>query len=46
MLAMEKLGAHFPLRVARNVGEWDDRFRSTLGLRRFGSGVAILACKQ
>jgi hypothetical protein len=46
MLAMEKLGAHFPLRTALNVGRLDDRFCSLIpGLRRLGSGVALLATR-
>lgn len=46
LLAMEKFGARVPLRVARTLGEWDDRLCSIFGMRRFGSGVAILASKH
>jgi len=46
MLAMEKLGAHFPLKTAWNVGRFDDRVCSLIpGMRRLGSGVALLATK-
>jgi uncharacterized protein YbaR (Trm112 family) len=46
MLAMEKLGAHFALETAWNVGRFDDRLCSLIpGMRRLGSGVALLASK-
>jgi ubiquinone/menaquinone biosynthesis C-methylase UbiE/uncharacterized protein YbaR (Trm112 family) len=46
MLAMEKLGAHFSHGRAWNVGRLDDRLCSLIpGMRRLGSGVALLATK-
>jgi uncharacterized protein YbaR (Trm112 family) len=46
MLAMEKLGAHFALTTAWNIGRLDDRLCSRIpGMRRLGSGVALLATK-
>jgi len=45
MLALEKTGVRFPLRVAKSVGRFDDAVSSLCGLRRFGSGVALLAAK-
>jgi uncharacterized protein YbaR (Trm112 family) len=46
MLAMEKLGARFALTTAWNVGRLDDRLCSLIpGMRRLGSGVALLATK-
>ena len=46
MLAMEKLGARFALTTAWNVGRLDDRLCSLVpGMRRLGSGVALLAIK-
>jgi SAM-dependent methyltransferase/uncharacterized protein YbaR (Trm112 family) len=46
MLALEKLGAHFPLSAAWNVGRLDDWLCSLVpGLRGLGSGVAVLATK-
>jgi SAM-dependent methyltransferase len=44
MLAMQKLGARFSHETAWTVGRIDDRVCSCIpGLRRFGSGVALLA---
>jgi ubiquinone/menaquinone biosynthesis C-methylase UbiE/uncharacterized protein YbaR (Trm112 family) len=45
MLALEKFGARFSLATAWQIGRWDDRICGLLGLRRFGSGVALLAQK-
>jgi len=46
MLAMEKMGARFALTTAWNVGRLDDRLCSLIpGMRRLGSGVALLATK-
>lgn len=45
MLALEKTGIRFPLPVAKTVGRFDDAVSSVCGLRRFGSGVALLATK-
>jgi hypothetical protein len=45
MLALEKLGARFPTRLAWNVGRADDRLCSLFGLRGFGSSVALLGAK-
>jgi ubiquinone/menaquinone biosynthesis C-methylase UbiE len=45
MLALEKAGVRFPLQVAKSVGRMDDAVSSACGLRRFGSGVALLATK-
>jgi ubiquinone/menaquinone biosynthesis C-methylase UbiE/uncharacterized protein YbaR (Trm112 family) len=45
MLALEKAGVRFPLQVAKSVGRFDDTVSSLCGLRRFGSGVALLATK-
>jgi ubiquinone/menaquinone biosynthesis C-methylase UbiE/uncharacterized protein YbaR (Trm112 family) len=46
MLALEKLGVLFPLEIARRVGIADDGLASVVGLRRFGSSVALLARKH
>ncbi len=46
MLALGKFGVRFSLDTARLVGRWDDRISEALRLRRFGSAVALLACKQ
>ncbi|SRR6266403_1607872 len=44
MLAMQKLGARFSHETAWTVGRIDDSISSHIpGLRRFGSGVALLA---
>jgi uncharacterized protein YbaR (Trm112 family)/ubiquinone/menaquinone biosynthesis C-methylase UbiE len=45
MLGLEKFGLHTPLDRAWRIGSFDDRLCSLLGLRRFGSGVALLARK-
>jgi len=45
MLAAEKTGVRFPLQVAKTIGRVDDAVSSLCGLRRFGSGVALLATK-
>ena len=45
MLALEKLGARFSLSTAWRVTKFDDFICLPLGLRRFGSGVAVLATK-
>ena len=46
MLALEKLGARIPAQVAMTVGNIDDRLCTCIaGLRRLGSGVALLATK-
>lgn len=45
MLGLQKFGVFTPLRRAWWVGRTDDRVCSVLGLRRFGSGVALLATK-
>lgn len=45
MLGLQKFGVRTPLRRAWHVGRTDDRVCSMLGLRRFGSGVALLASK-
>jgi SAM-dependent methyltransferase len=44
MLALQKFGARFSIKTAWTVGRIDDRVCSCIpGLRRFGSGVALLA---
>jgi uncharacterized protein YbaR (Trm112 family)/SAM-dependent methyltransferase len=45
MLGLEKFGLHTPLDRAWRIGRADDRLCSLLGLRRFGSGIALLARK-
>ena len=45
MLGLQKFGILTPLGRAWSIGRADDRVSSMLGLRRFGSGVALLACK-
>jgi ubiquinone/menaquinone biosynthesis C-methylase UbiE len=45
MLAIEKTGVRFPMDVAQSIGRVDDAVASVCGLRRFGSGVALLATK-
>ncbi len=45
MLGLQKFGVFTPLHRAWRVGRTDDRVCSMLGLRRFGSGVALLATK-
>lgn len=46
MLALEKMGARIPLNTAWRVGRCDDTFCSVIpGLRKFGSGIALLATK-
>lgn len=45
MLALERLGARFPLELAWRIGRIDDALSSMIGLRRFGSGVALLGSK-
>lgn len=46
MLGLEKFGLHTCLDRAWRIGRADDRLCSLLGLRRFGSGVALLARKR
>jgi uncharacterized protein YbaR (Trm112 family)/SAM-dependent methyltransferase len=46
MLGLQKFGLDTPLERAWRIGRADDRLCSLLGLRRFGSGVALLARKQ
>jgi SAM-dependent methyltransferase len=45
MLAIEKSGIRFPISMAQSIGRIDDAVSSLCGLRRFGSGVALLARK-
>jgi uncharacterized protein YbaR (Trm112 family)/SAM-dependent methyltransferase len=45
MLGLERFGILTPLERAWIIGRADDRVSSMLGLRRFGSGVALLASK-
>jgi uncharacterized protein YbaR (Trm112 family)/SAM-dependent methyltransferase len=45
MLGLQKFGVLTPLDRAWQIGRVDDRMCSLLGLRRFGSGVALLASK-
>jgi len=45
MLGLQKFGVRTPLERAWRIGRLDDRLCSVLGLRRFGSGVALLATK-
>ena len=45
MLAAEKLGARFSPSAAWRVGRVDDAICSLLGLRRFGSSIALLGTK-
>jgi uncharacterized protein YbaR (Trm112 family)/ubiquinone/menaquinone biosynthesis C-methylase UbiE len=45
MIGLQKFGIPTPLERAWSIGRADDRVSSMLGLRRFGSGVALLACK-
>jgi ubiquinone/menaquinone biosynthesis C-methylase UbiE/uncharacterized protein YbaR (Trm112 family) len=45
MLGLQKFGMFTPLHRAWWVGRTDDRVCSMFGLRRFGSGVALLATK-
>ena len=45
MLGLQKFGVLTPLDRAWWIGRVDDKVSSVLGLRRFGSGVALLATK-
>jgi ubiquinone/menaquinone biosynthesis C-methylase UbiE/uncharacterized protein YbaR (Trm112 family) len=45
MLGLQKFGLLTPLDRAWWIGRVDDRISSLLGLRRFGSGIALLATK-
>lgn len=45
MLGLQKFGVLTPLDTAWRIGRADDRICSLLGLRRFGSGVALLGTK-
>jgi SAM-dependent methyltransferase/uncharacterized protein YbaR (Trm112 family) len=45
MLGLQRLGIFTPRGRAWRLGRLDDRLCSLLGLRRFGSGVALLATK-
>jgi SAM-dependent methyltransferase len=45
MLGLQKFGVITPIDRAWQIGRFDDRLCSLLGLRRFGSGVALLATK-
>jgi uncharacterized protein YbaR (Trm112 family)/SAM-dependent methyltransferase len=45
MLGLQKFGLFTPLDRAWKIGRLDDRLCSLLGLRRFGSGIALLATK-
>jgi ubiquinone/menaquinone biosynthesis C-methylase UbiE/uncharacterized protein YbaR (Trm112 family) len=45
MLGLQKFGLTMPLDAAWSIGRADDALCSVLGLRRFGSGVALLATK-
>jgi SAM-dependent methyltransferase len=45
MLGLQKFGVLTPLDRAWSIGQVDDRVSSVLGLRRFGSGIALLATK-
>ena len=45
MLGLQKFGLITPLDVAWWIGHADDTLSSLLALRRFGSGVAVLATK-
>jgi uncharacterized protein YbaR (Trm112 family)/ubiquinone/menaquinone biosynthesis C-methylase UbiE len=45
MLGLQRFGVFTPRDRAWRIGRVDDRLCSLLGLRRFGSGVALLATK-
>jgi SAM-dependent methyltransferase/uncharacterized protein YbaR (Trm112 family) len=45
MLGLQKFGIITPMHRAWHIGRMDDHVCSWLGLRRFGSGVALLATK-
>jgi ubiquinone/menaquinone biosynthesis C-methylase UbiE len=45
MLGLQKFGIITPMERAWRIGRFDDRVCTWLGLRRFGSGVALLATK-
>jgi hypothetical protein len=45
MLGLQKFGLTMPLDAAWWIGRADDTLCSMLALRRFGSGVALLATK-
>ena len=45
MIGLQKFGVMTPSHIAWNVGRADDWVCSLLGLRRFGSGVALLGTK-
>jgi len=45
MLGLQKFNILTPLNTAWRIGRADDRFCSIFGMRRFGSGVALLATK-
>ncbi|MGA3196204.1 MAG: class I SAM-dependent methyltransferase [Terriglobales bacterium] len=43
MIALHKIGIRTPYRLAWKLTQFDDALASLLGLRRFGSSVAVLA---